>query len=76
MNNERPISGYIMGMDDYEIKMIKLIADGFTHIEIGEKLNLKTSKVLNLRKNLISKTRTKNIASLISFAYKYGILKV
>ncbi|WP_316806566.1 helix-turn-helix transcriptional regulator [Pedobacter agri] len=76
MNQDRRISAHIMGMDDYEIRMIELIADGFTHIEISEKLNLKTSKVLNLRKNLISKTRTKNIASLVSFAYKYGILKV
>ncbi|AZI25765.1 MAG: LuxR family transcriptional regulator [Chryseobacterium sp.] len=66
----------IMGIDDLELKMIELIAQGLTYTEISEKLKLEENKVENIRKNLIIKTRTKNTASLVSFAYKYGLLKV
>ena len=66
----------IMGIDPQEIKMIELIADGLTYVEISKELKIKPSKVENLRKNLIIKTRTKNTASLVSFAYKYGLLKI
>lgn len=76
MNLEKISAPNIMGIDYQEIKLIKLIADGLTYSEISDKMNVKPSKVENLRKNLISKTKTKNVASLISFAYKYGILKV
>ncbi|RZK20925.1 MAG: LuxR family transcriptional regulator [Pedobacter sp.] len=65
-----------MGIDPQEIKMIELIADGLTYVEISKELKIKPSKVENLRKNLIIKTRTKNTASLVSFAYKYGLLKI
>ncbi len=65
-----------MGIDDLELKMIELIAQGLTYTEISEKLKLEENKVENIRKNLIIKTRTKNTASLVSFAYKYGLLKV
>ncbi|RZK16560.1 MAG: LuxR family transcriptional regulator [Pedobacter sp.] len=65
-----------MGIDNQEIKMIKLIADGLTYTEISDKMNVKPSKIENLRKTLISKTKTKNAASLVSFAYRYGLLKV
>jgi DNA-binding CsgD family transcriptional regulator len=65
-----------MGMDSEEIKTIEYIAEGLTCAEIGLKLKVKTSRIDNIRKNLISKTRSKNTASLISFAYKYGVLKL
>lgn len=76
MNQDRRVLANIMGINDYEIRMIELIAEGLTYTEISEKLNLNSNRVVNLRKNLISKTRTKNTASLISFAYRYGILKI
>ena len=76
MNHEKINTPNIMGIDNQEIRMIKLIADGLTYTEISDKMNVKPSKIENLRKNLISKTKTKNAASLVSFAYKYGLLKV
>lgn len=76
MNQDRKSIPNIMGIASYEIEMIKLIADGLTYTEISEELNVKPSTVENIRKNLINKTRTKNTASLISFAYRYGLLKI
>ncbi|KQN34951.1 LuxR C-terminal-related transcriptional regulator [Pedobacter sp. MC2016-05] len=76
MNREKDVVPSIMGIDTQDIKMIELIAEGRTYSEISEELKVKPSKVETLRKLLISKTRTRNTASLVSFAYRYGLLKV
>jgi len=65
-----------MGLDEQEIKALELIAEGLTYSEISQKLNLNENKIDSIRKNLMVKTKTKNSASLVSFAYKYGLLKV
>ncbi|RZL61722.1 MAG: LuxR family transcriptional regulator [Pedobacter sp.] len=65
-----------MGLDEQEIKALELIAEGLTYSEISQKLNLNENKIESIRKNLMVKTKTKNSASLVSFAYKYGLLKV
>ncbi|WP_316808326.1 LuxR C-terminal-related transcriptional regulator [Pedobacter agri] len=64
-----------MGIDETERKVIELVAKGLTNLEISEELQTKPGVVEKLRKNLIIETRTKNSASLVSFAYKYGLLK-
>lgn len=64
-----------MGIDETERKVIELVASGLTNLEISKELQTKPGVVEKLRKNLIIKTRTKNSASLVSFAYKYGLLK-
>jgi len=76
MNQENNSAPSIMGIDSQELRMIELIAEGLTYNEISEELNVKPSKVEKIRKNLIIKTKTKNAPSLVSFAYKYGLLKV
>ncbi|RZL51722.1 MAG: LuxR family transcriptional regulator [Pedobacter sp.] len=65
-----------MGIDDQEIKTIELIAEGLTYSQISQRLNLNENKIEAIRKTLFAKTKTKNSASLVSFAYKYGLLKV
>ena len=65
-----------MGLDEQEIKALELIAEGLTYSEISQKLNLNENKIESIRKNLMVKTKTKNSASLVSFAYKYGLLKI
>lgn len=74
--NAKNISHNIMGIAPQEIKIIEFIAEGLTYIEISERLKVKPSKIESLRKNLIIKTRSRNTPSLVSFAYRYGILKV
>ena len=66
----------IMGLEQFEIKIIELVADGLTPNEIGKKLSLKASKVDAVKKKLITVTGTRNTASLVSFAYRYGLLKI
>jgi DNA-binding NarL/FixJ family response regulator len=71
INNE-PNSHTIV--TEREIEVIKLIADGFTNIEIGEKLFLSPLTVDRHRKNVILKLNAKNTASLIKIAYHKGYI--
>lgn len=55
-----------------EKEVLKLIADGFTNPEIGEKLFISPLTVDSHRKNLITKLGARNTASLIKIALEKG----
>ena len=57
-----------------EIEILKLIAQGFSNKEIGEKLFISHRTVDTHRTNLLDKLEVKNIAGLIRFAMKNGFL--
>lgn len=56
-----------------EKEILKLIANGFSNKEIGEKLFISHRTVDSHRTNLMKKIQVKNIAGLIRFAVKNGI---
>lgn len=62
------------GLTDRELEILKLIADGFTNKEIGDKLFISHRTVDTHRTNLMKKLEVKNIAALISFAIKNKII--
>lgn len=57
-----------------EKEVLKLIADGFTNLEIAEKLFISPLTVDSHRKNLITKLEARNTASLIKIALEKGLL--
>lgn len=57
-----------------EREILKLIADGFSNKEIGEQLFISHRTVDTHRTNLMKKLEINNIAGLISFAIKNGIV--
>lgn len=57
-----------------EIEIIKLIAEGYTNKEIGEKLFISHRTVDTHRTNLMRKLEVNNVAGLISYAIKKGIV--
>ena len=57
-----------------ETEILKLIADGFSNKEIGEQLYISHRTVDTHRTNLMKKLEVNNIAGLISFAIKNGIV--
>ncbi len=59
-----------------EVEIIDLICQGFSNIEIGEKLFLSKRTVEKHRANILEKTNTKNTASLVMFAIKNKIVDV
>ncbi|KIA94231.1 hypothetical protein OC25_09855 [Pedobacter kyungheensis] len=61
-----------ISFSEREINVLKLIADGLTNQEIADKLYLSRRTVESQREALISKTGTKNSASLVRFAMRNG----
>lgn len=57
-----------------ESSVLKLLAEGFTNIEIAEKLFISPLTVDSHRKNLIIKLQARNTASLIKIASDRGLL--
>jgi DNA-binding NarL/FixJ family response regulator len=57
-----------------ELEILKLIADGFSNKEIGEQLFISHRTVDTHRTNLMKKLNVNNIAGLVSFALKNGLV--
>jgi DNA-binding NarL/FixJ family response regulator len=57
-----------------EIEVLTLISEGLTAEEIAGKLFRATRTIEGHRQKLLDKTHSKNIAALISWAYKNGVL--
>ncbi len=58
-----------------EIEVLRLICEGYSNLEIGQKLFISSHTVDGHRRNLISKTGVKNTANLVMFAMKNGIIR-
>lgn len=58
-----------------EIEIIQLIAEEFTTNEIAEKLFISLHTVESHRKNILRKTNSRNLAGLIKYAIKKGIVE-
>ncbi len=59
---------------ELEINILKLIRDGLTSKEIGERLFLNNRTVEWHRSQMIKRTHTKNAPDLIAFGIKHGFL--
>ncbi len=66
----------MLGLTETDHKILELTALGYTSKEIAVKINLSETAVDKLRAEMINKTHSRNTASLVSFAYKFGLLKV
>lgn len=58
-----------------EIEIIKLIAEEYTTNEIADKLFISLHTVESHRKNILRKTNSRNLAGLIKYAVKEGIVE-
>jgi DNA-binding NarL/FixJ family response regulator len=61
-------------LTDRETEIIRLIAEGFSNKEIGDKLFISHRTVDTHRTNIMKKLNVSNIAGLISYAIKNGIV--
>ncbi|MDR2272362.1 MAG: response regulator transcription factor [Sphingobacterium sp.] len=62
-------------ISERELEVLKLIADGFTNVEIADKIFLSKRTIEGHRQSLIEKLNVKNTAELVKVAFKSGILK-
>jgi DNA-binding NarL/FixJ family response regulator len=58
-----------------EIEILTLMGQGYTNYEIADKLFTSKRTIESYRQNLLSKTESRNTASLIKFAMHHGIIK-
>lgn len=61
-------------ISDRELSILELIAQGFTNSEIADQIFLSKRTVEGYRKQLIEKTKTKNTADLVRFAFQNKLL--
>ncbi|MHA6248325.1 response regulator [Pontibacter sp. CAU 1760] len=57
-----------------EKEVLQLISEGYTNVEISEKLFTSKRTIETHRQNLLEKTNTRNTAALIKFAVLQGIV--
>lgn len=62
-------------INNREMEVLALTADGFTNQEIAERLFTSKRTVEGYRQSLIEKTGVRNTAALMKYAYQNGILK-
>ena len=58
-----------------ERQLIALIENGYSNKQIAEELNISLLTVETHRKNILRKTGTSNVLSLVKWAYENGVLK-
>ncbi len=58
----------------YQEKILRLISEGYTSEEIGNKVFKSPRTIEGVRKGLINLTKTKNTAHLIAYALRNGLL--
>lgn len=59
-----------------EMEVLRLIAEGYTNLEIADKIFLSKRTIEGHRQNLIDKANVKNTAELVKFAFQNGLLQV
>lgn len=72
--NGNPASKMVTELSKREIEVLSLIAEGFTNLEIAEKLFMSRRTVEGHRQNLLEKTSTKNTATLIRYAIRHELI--
>jgi len=74
LTKSKQILNSAANLTNREIEILKLIAQGLSNKEIGEKLYISHRTVDTHRTNLQKKLDVKNIAGLIRFTYESGIM--
>jgi len=65
----------IAQLTEREIEILKLVAQGMTNKEVGDSLNISHRTVDTHRTNLMKKLDVTNVAGLIRFAFKNGLIQ-
>jgi DNA-binding NarL/FixJ family response regulator len=58
-----------------ELKVLELVAKGFTSESIGQKLSISKSTVQTHRRNMLRKTNFNNTQQLVGWAVRQGWVK-
>ncbi len=73
-SSKSPSSAVLEQLSDREIEILKLVAEGFSSTEIGEKLFISPRTVDTHRNNLIQKLNVHGIVGLVRFAIQHKLV--
>jgi len=78
-NNTTPLefkkdTNFNLDLSEREVEVLQLISEGFTNMEIADKLFLSKRTVEGHRQSLINKVKVKNSAELIKFAVQHHMV--
>ncbi|PKV75958.1 response regulator transcription factor [Pontibacter ramchanderi] len=62
------------GLSKREVEVLALVAEGYTNMEIADKLFTSRRTIETHRQNILEKTQAKNTANLIKYAVENGII--
>lgn len=71
---QSPSSAVLEQLSDREIEILKLVAEGFSSTEIGDKLFISPRTVDTHRNNLIQKLNVHGIVGLVRFAMQHKLV--
>lgn len=74
LRNDKESSSVSPDLTERELEILKLIAEGFSNKEIGDKLFISHRTVDTHRTNLMKKLEINNIAGLIRYAIKHSLV--
>jgi len=74
IQNNQVEAAHVAQLTERETEILKFIAAGFSNKEIADKLNISHRTVDTHRTNLMKKLDVSNVAGLVRFAYKNGLL--
>lgn len=74
MSKDSETKGALAGLTEREIEIVRLIAEGLSNKEIGEKLFISHRTVDTHRTNLMQKLGVHNIAALVRLAIQEGLV--
>lgn len=69
-------STHTLSLKKYELEILTLIAQELTTVEIADKMNLSPKTIENYRGVLMEKIGAKNIAGLVTYAIRSGIIEL
>ena len=74
-HNKEATNDEVIILTPREIEIVKLLAKGNTNDKIADELHISFRTVETHRKNIMHKTKSKNLAGLIKYAYDKGLTK-
>lgn len=72
--SQTQINPALTGLTEREIEIIRLVAEGFSSTEIGEKLFISPRTVDTHRNNILQKLDLPNVAALVRFAMQHKLV--
>lgn len=73
---QEPMTGEEKGLSKREVEVLSLIAEGYTNVQMADKLFTSKRTIETHRQNIMEKTQAKNTANLVKYAIENKIIGI